>query len=498
MLGLLFCSSAAWADVTLPKIIDSHMVLQRQTKAPIWGIADPGEKVSVNFAGQSKNTVTGAEGRWEVQLDPMEANNDAQEMLIKGHNEIRLTDVLVGEVWLASGQSNMEWQLRQVARDELTASEEQIASSKVRAFHVTSHITSLVPLFDTVGQWKLPAELAAKKEISAVAYFFADELQRKLNIPVAFLDANWGGRPIENFISDEGADLAGIPSTKAKQEIVDRQIKQMKEGLEQLQKAIDLAEHGVNLPVDAQKIGWGNAPNGIYNAMIAPLVPYAIQGAIWYQGESNRGRKDYFEKLNALSLGWSKAFRVKDIPLYLVQIAPYHYDRSPSGRSNTLLCDTIWTAQYKGAEEIPGMAVVPIHDTRIPLDNIHPSYKKAVGERLASMALNRVYKKGGVATAPSVESALLKNGKVVVSINNVLGELKTTDGKAPSWFELSADGKEFVSATASLKGSVVEITVPEKLTPKLVRMGWCEVAIPNLQDSKTGWPVLAFPAQEIK
>ena len=493
----LLLGQSLWADVTLPKILDHHMVLQRQALVPVWGFADVGENVEVHFAGQSKKTVADANGRWEIRLDPMEANSAPQAMNIKGKNEIRLDDVLVGEVWLASGQSNMEWALRQIAPDELKSTEELLAKTKVRFFKVTSRITSVIAMDDTIGQWKLPADFASQKNVSAVGYFFAEKLQQELGIPVAILDSNWGGKPIESFISDEGYEMAGLTSPKLSPEKLQSKIAEMKQNLEKLTKTVALAEKNIYNPIDPQQLSWGDAPNGIYNAMIAPLAPFALKGAIWYQGESNRGKSDYFEKLKALSAGWSKAFRVKDLPLYQVQIAPFNYEKKSNSEATTL-CDSIWNAQYKGAEEIPGMGVVPIHDTNIPLNDIHPPYKRTVGERMASLALKRLFGKDVMATAPKFSAAQLKDNKIVVSFKDSVGELSTNDGKAPSWFEISADGKTFVAATATLKGSVVEVDVPPNFSPVSVRMGWREVAISNLQDAKTGWPVFAFSAQEIK
>jgi sialate O-acetylesterase len=322
---VLLLGQSLWADITLPKIFDSHMVLQRQAKVPVWGLADAGEVVEVHFSGQSKKTVADSTGRWEVQLDPMAANSNPQTMSLNGKNEITLEDILVGEVWLASGQSNMEWAIRGVAPEELKAAEELLKKTQVRVFHVTHHITSIVPLYDTIGQWKLPTELASKKDTTAVGYFFAEKLQQELGIPIGILDSNWGGTRIECFISDDGYELTNLTNPKTNPGMIKNQILAMKQGLENAKKTIDQAEKGVFIPFDNNDaLNWGQSTNGLYNAMIAPLAPYAIKGAIWYQGESNRGAKDYFEKLKALSAGWSKAFRVKDIPLYLVQIAPYH------------------------------------------------------------------------------------------------------------------------------------------------------------------------------
>ena len=484
------------ATVEIPAIIASHMVLQRDVPAPVWGWADAGEKVSVTFAGQTKTTQADDTGRWSVQLEPIKASSESRDMVIEGTNKIVLNDVLVGEVWLASGQSNMEFALRGVPKDEQAVADKEKSNKLVRSFRVTQHITSAIPLPDTIGQWNTCEKMVESKRCSAVGFFFALELQKQLGVTVAFLDSNWGGRRIECFISNEGYEAVGLKNPAAKMDTPEALVKQRREDLERVKAAIADGEKGASQSVKQILKGFGNAQNGIYNAMIAPLAPFAIRGAIWYQGESNRGASDYFEKLRALSAGWSKAFNVKDIPLYLVQIAPFDYTRGKV-KNCTTLCDNIWAAQYRGADEIPGMGVVPIYDTNIPLRNIHPPCKKPVGDRLAAMALKRVFGKDVPDTGPRFDSAVLKGDTVVVTFKDVDQGLSTKDGKSPTWFELSADGKTFVPAKATLTDNTVVLTPETPVKPAFVRMGWSEVAIPNLQD-KNGWPAFAFPSQKIQ
>jgi sialate O-acetylesterase len=230
--------------------------------------------------------------------------------------------------------------------------------------------------------------------------------------------------------------------------------------------------------------------------MVAPLAPYAVQGTIWYQGESNYGFEDYLQKLQALTAGWSQVFRVKDMPFLLVQIAPYDYSKG-TDLTLSLLGDTIWAAQYKAAETIPGVAVVPIHDTIIDIKNVHPKHKRTVGERLAASALKNPYQKEGVVgSAPRFQSASREGSKAVVSFSGILNGLTTSDGQAPSWFELSSDGVSFVPARAELQGNTVLVSAESIPEPKFVRMGWRNVAIPNLKD-KDAWPAFAFPSQPV-
>jgi sialate O-acetylesterase len=490
-------ASLSHADVVLPKVIDSHMILQRGAAVPVWGWADQGEAVTVEFAGQSKTATPDASGKWMVKLDPLNASAESRVMTIAGNNTLLLEDVLVGEVWLASGQSNMEWSLAQVAQAEQVFAATQQSNRLVRAFHVDQHLSSGIPLDDTSGRWKNCAEILQPpmRSVSAVGFFFALKLQQELGVPVAILDANWGGQRIECFIPDEGYKALGLNYRKrggsADPKVIAARARQAVAALGQVAAA---ADKGIKMAFAAPDL-YGNSENFIYNAMIAPLTPYAIKGAIWYQGESNRGANDYFKKLQALSAGWSQVFNVTDIPLYQVQIAPFDYNRGQNPKDSKL-CETIWTAQYQGAAEISGMGIVAIHDTNIDIKNIHPVEKRPVGERLAAQALKNQYAKEVVATSPSVAGAKLAGATVVVSFKDVDQGLSTSDGQTPSWFELSADGEVFVAADAVIRGNTVEVSAAAVPVAKFVRMGWADIAIPNLSD-KNGWPVFAFAAQSV-
>ena len=226
-----------------------------------------------------------------------------------------------------------------------------------------------------------------------------------------------------------------------------------------------------------------------------PIAPYTIKGVIWYQGESNRGSKDYFESIKALSAGWSRVFRHPNIPFHMVQVAPFDYSRK--GVPSSLLCDSVWAAQYRAAKEVAGVSVIPIHDTNINVKKIHPRHKQPVGERLAAMALKAQYGKDVVTSGPLFSKATRNQDKVMVSFSGIDQGLTTKDGNAPTCFELSTDGKEFVTATATVQGKQVSVHSDKIPAPKFVRMGWFDTATPTLRD-KNGWPVLVFPAQEVK
>ena len=473
---------AVRADVVLSSIISNGMVLQRGVPAPVWGWAGAGEEVTVEFGGQVKKAMPGPDRKWMVDLDPLEASATPRSMTISGKNKILLENILVGEVWIAAGQSNMDWTFHQIDPAEREFAESQKENPLIRAFHVHKNLKAGIPMDDTAGVWKDAAQMVVgPNSVSAVGFFFALDLAKSLGIPVAILDVNWGGQKIEPFLAPEGYKAVGLP---------------FKEPDRSVFTGPQAPPNGLKTAFNVPRNQYGNAENFIYNAMVAPLAPYAVQGTIWYQGESNRGSEDYLKKLQALSAGWSQVFRVNDMPLLMVQIAPFDYSKGKD-LSSSLLADTIWAAQYQAAETIPGVAVVPIHDTNIAIKNIHPKHKRTVGERLAASALKNQYQKSGVvASAPRFQSASREGSRVVVSFSGILNGLTTTDGKAPSWFELSSDGVSFVPAQAELQGNTVLVSAESIPEPKFVRMGWLDTAIPNLKD-KDAWPVFAFAAQPV-
>ncbi len=454
--SILFLSalltSSLYADVKLPSIFSDHMVIQRDVEAPVWGWADAGEKVTVSFGGFSKTATADKDGKWMAKLAKSAANAKGQELKVKGNNEIVFKNVLVGDVWICSGQSNMEWRLRQCTKkvDEITTTAAK--NTQLRMYDVSKHIKAKEPAEDCPGTWMTTEDPAKVQGFSGCGFFFGSKLQSELNIPIGLIGTNWGGTPVDQWISNEAAEKINL-----------------KRG------------------------------TSIYNGMVAPLVPFAIKGAIWYQGESNRGNAHpmYFDKMNALITGWRKDFQVGDFPFYQVQIAPFKYNRKKPG-DDTTLAKNIWASQFKAAKEIANCGVVPIHDTlHGNITDIHPWDKQPVGERLAYLALKKDYGKDVAYTGAEFASAKASGSKVTVSFSGVVDGLKTFDGKDVAHIELAGADGEFKPATAEIKGNTVVASAEGVSAPKQVRMGWNETHVPNLTD-KNGWPVFQFPAQEVK
>jgi sialate O-acetylesterase len=450
----VLCVFQLSAEVKLPVIFSDNMIIQRNVEAPVWGWAEPGEKVSVSFDGKTKSTVTDKEGNWSVKLAKLKASAKPRELTVKGKNDIIFKNVLVGDVWICSGQSNMEWALSRSTKKPKEAAESQKNNKQLRLFRIPKHIKLAAPAKDTVGMWKTTEVSADCLSFSGCGFFFGAKLQKDLKIPIGLIDTSWGGTPVDQWISNKAYKSFLKKDRKGK---------------------------------------------SIYNGMIAPLVPFAIKGAIWYQGESNRGNPfpAYFTKMDALITGWREDFQVGDFPFYQVQIAPFKYNRKKKGDDETL-CRNIWASQYKAAKEIKNCGVVPIHDTiHGVITNIHPWDKKPVSERLASLALKNDYGMDVPFSGPEFASAKISSGKVIVSFTNIVKGLTTNDGKEPSFFEIAGADKVFVPATANVKGNTAVVSAENVKSPKYVRMGWLETSVPNLSD-KNGWPVFQFPAQEVK
>lgn len=453
----------AQADVKLPKVIASHMVLQQKLPITIWGTADAGEDVTVSIGTNTASTKAGADGKWSVKLKEMSAGGGPLEVVIKGKNEIKLSDVLIGEVWVASGQSNMEWSVSNSNNPK-----EEIAAAKhptIRLFHVRK-VPGVTPQGEVVldREWSecSPETIG---NFSAVAYFFGREIQKELNVPVGLINTSWGGTAIEPW-----TPIVGFESVESLKPIAEKAKEQQAK------------PEGVNPSA--------GAPTHLYNGMVHALVPFGIRGALWYQGESNRGQGvAYEQRMHALINGWRSVWNQGDFPFLFVQLAPYKYVKPPATDPNFLL-PQVWEAQTKTlALKNTGMAVT----TDITnLDDIHPRNKQDVGKRLALWALANTYGKSGVVySGPLYKSMKAEGNKIRIDFHHVGGGLKSRDGKPLSWFTIAGKEGDFVEATAVIDGDSVVVSSDKVADPAAVRFGWHELAEPNLMNA-AGLPAGPF------
>ena len=447
----------AQAETKLPSILGSHMVLQQGAACPIWGWDDAGTEVTVSFGDQTHTAKAGKDGRWQVKLTAMKASAKGRALTVKGSSTVKLEDVLVGEVWLCSGQSNMEWT---VSRS--TNAKQEIAAAKhplIRHIKIPHQLSNQPRDNMNAGGWQ-PCTPKVAGNFTAVGYFFARHLQGGINVPIGLIGSNWGGTRIEPWTPPVG--FKSVPGLK--KDFADR--------LEVFGKA---------------KVG-SRTPTHMYNAMIHPILPYTIKGALWYQGESNNGEGMlYYQKMRALISGWRSVWHNPDLPFYFVQLAPFQYGGDPKRLAG------IWQAQLTTVKTIPhtGMAVTTDITT---LRNIHPPNKQDVGKRLALWALAKDYgKKDIVYSGPLFRSLEVKDGRAVLKFDHAHG-LKSRDGKPLTHFEaLTADGK-WLPAGAYVHGNTVIVSGKAIRNPQAVRFGWNQLATPNLING-AGLPASPFTSK---
>ena len=454
---LLFVLAARLpAEVRFPSVIGDNMVLQRGEPVPVWGWDTPGTVVSVSLGDHTARATAGEDGRWTAYL-PAQKAGGPHEIGVKGTSEVTIKNVLVGEVWFCSGQSNMEWRVRQ-SKD----AEKEIAAAKhPRIRHIKfPHRPADNPQSNIASDgWKVCSPETVG-EFTAVGYFFGRYLQEQLDVPIGLLGCNWGGTRIEPWIPPAG--FRGVPK------------------LSEISASLDKypARRG-NGQVNHQ------SPLALYNGMVAPVLPYGVRGALWYQGESNNGEgMMYYEKMKALINGWRSVWQKPSLPFYFVQLAPYRYGGDPTRLAG------IWEAQLKTLS-VPhtGMAViVDIGNTR----DIHPRNKQDVGKRLALWALAGTYgKKDLVYSGPLYKSMKIKGSTIRLEFNHVGGGLVSRDSKPLSHFTIAGEDKKFVAATATIEGGSVVVRADGVEKPVAVRLGWHQEAEPNLSN-KAGLPASPF------
>lgn len=449
--GLVLANSPARADVKLPAVFGDHMVLQQKAPLKFWGSAEPGEEVTVSAGDRSASAKAGDDGKWRVELQPLEAGSAPLQVIVKGKNEIVLKDVLVGEVWVCSGQSNMEWSVR--ASDN---PEEEIAKAdhpQIRLFQV-AHQISDKPQENATGQWQTCSPQTVPN-FTAVGYFFGRKLQEELGAPVGLIQSAWGGTIAEAWTSK--------PTLESDEDFA-----------EILKRAATFNPQNPN------------QASVLWNGMLAPIVPFTIRGAIWYQGESNVSRAEqYAELFPAMITDWRKNWGQGDFPFYFVELAPFRY-----GNMDPRAMAELRESQM-AAFKLPNTGMAATVDIGNVKD-IHPKNKQEVGRRLALNALALTYGKDDlVYSGPIFEKAEKDGDKMRVSFKHVGGGLTTRDGQAPRDFTIAAANGEFVPAEAKIDGATVVVSSEQVKEPVAVRYAWRDDAEPNLSN-KEGLPASPF------
>ena len=443
------------AEVKLPSIFGSNMVLQQQTDVAFWGKAAAGSNVSVktSWNGKSYSTRADKDGNWKLKVTTPAAGGPYTVTVSDG-KAITLKNVMIGEVWVCSGQSNMEMQMKGYLNQPITGSNEFIATSSNEQIRLISvpRLTSLIPLDDFTGEWKL-CEPENVVDFSATAYFFGLMLNRALKVPVGLICTAWGGTRIEPWISEAGIknfDWVKLPDQSQDPKAYNQQ-----------------------------------TPTLLFNAMINPIVGYGIKGAIWYQGESNRLEPAQYQKLlPGLADNWRSVWNIGEFPFYFVQIAPFDY--GPAGINSAFLRE----AQLKASAEGKNMGMACIMETG-EKDNIHPANKKAAGDRLAYQALVKTYGKKGIACDGPVLKEMKIEGNEVKLIFDNAGNGIMSLGKELYCFEVAGANKRFYPAKAFVTNAGITLVSPSVAEPVAVRYAFKDFIVGDLFNIE-GIPASSF------
>ncbi len=487
--ALILSGTAAEAKVELAPVFSDNAVLQRDMEVPVWGWADPGESVTVKFADQTQTTTAGTDGKWMVKLSPLSASKENRTLEASGPtNTVSAKNVLVGEVWIASGQSNMEMPLWGGGanfrhRNANGTGKEVADKTNIPTFRFTRmpRQWSREAMEKEPVKWNLAVPGKELEAASATAFFFARELAKELDVPVGIIGAYWGGTRIEPWTPPEGfnsvPELANIartvnaklPGTSDYKAVSDKVMADYAAWMEKYRNAIANGQQPPTppaFPAEQQPFNNHQQPTVLFNKMLATYVPYAVRGAIWYQGEANLGdRMLYKHKMQALLNGWRKVFNNPGMSFYFAQLAPFTYGGDPT------VLPQLWEAQqaFADANEKVGMAVITdaVHNIR----DIHPADKEVVGKRLAYLALKNDYGRSDIkADSPRLKDSKVEGNTFVLDFKFV-ESWKNADGNIP-FFEIAGMDGAFYPAKAVIDGTKIRVSSDRVAAPKSVRYMW--------------------------
>ena len=498
LLLTLFSFSSALAELKLPAIFSDHMVLQQKMADPVWGWDTPGTTVTVSFAGQTKTAQAGADGRWTAKLDPLPANATPATLSVQGTTKLDFNDVLVGEVWLCSGQSNMEWPVERSWDGDLEALAAKFPQIRLLSVPIKG---TQEPQNDFKGGWAACSPETVGS-FSAVGFFYGRLLHEILGVPVGLIDNAWGGSAAEAWVRRDV--LEQDPRFK---QLIANTVKSEANAADPAALAkYDAAFAAWKLKTEEDKAAgrppgrapnspaaWlsGNArPGNIYNGSLLPTIGYGIKGAIWYQGETNAGRAAEYEDLFPVMISnWRKDWAQGDFPFYWVQLADFQAEQAQPG-------DSTWAelreSQTKTLAAIPNGGQAVIIDLGEAAD-IHPRDKRDVAERLARWALVKDYGMKMAYRSPEFKSATFADGKAVLTMELFGTEkLRAHDVSELKGFAICGEDKKWIWADAKFTGKdTIEVTSKDVPAPFAVRYAWADNPVCNLTSAE-GLPVTPF------
>ena len=485
----LLAALACRAEVKLPAVFGDRMVLQRERAIPVWGWDAPGTAVTVRLGEASVVTTVGKDGRWRLDLPALPAGGPLT-LTVTGSSTATCKEVLVGDVWLCSGQSNMEWSLGGAEGGDKDAAEAVFPT--LRLLQVPK-VASPLPQDNLAAGWKNCTPDNARG-FSAVGYYFGRELLRTLHVPIGLINSSWGGTRIEPWTPPVGfaavpklaplfeqVALASPTNAIHKQRLAAHldEVETWMKGAHEALRLEQVLTPSPDFPRELLPLQGSGDPCALYNGMVQPLAPFALRGVIWYQGESNlRDASLYYYKMQALVKGWRAVWQQGDFPFYWVQLAPFVY-----GGNSPRLLPQIWEAQAK-ALDLPNTGMAVINDIG-NLQDIHPRNKREVGRRLSLIALANTYGRTDTLwSGPVLKDWKADGNRVRLAFSQVGDGLRSRDGKALSGFEIGRPDGRFVKAEARIEGTAqIELTAAEVVAPTGARFAWDQSAQPNLTNS---------------
>lgn len=480
-LGLVLgAASAVQAKVELPNIFGDHMVLQQGQKNRVWGRAAAGEAVTVTIDKQSHQTKAGADGAWHVQLEPL-AVGGPYELTVKGENEVKFTDVLVGEVWICSGQSNMQWSVNAAYDPEL----EKAAAKypKIRMVNVPQ-VGTQEPQWNFNGKWQVCTPDTVGN-FSAVGYFFGRQLHQTMDVPVGLINNAWGGSACEAWVRRD--ILAADEKYKP---LLDRWAG-MEATFDALSKKSDLTEdEKKQLNQLRGQMGGNSRPGNIYNGLLKSHIGYGIRGSIWYQGESNASRAYQYRDLFPLMIeSWRKEWGQGDFPFYWVQLADFLAEKPEPGDSSWAELREAQTMTMKRLPKTGEAVIIDIGEGK----DIHPKNKVDVGRRLARWALANDYGVNVPFHSPQYKSMEKQGAKIVLTFDHLAGGWRPFDVNEPRGFAIAGEDKKFVWAQGKiLPDGRVEVWSDKVAEPVAVRYAWADNPVCNMFTAQGNLPLTPF------
>jgi sialate O-acetylesterase len=488
--------ATARTDASLAPVFSDHAVLQRGKPVPVWGAAGASDPISVTFRGQTVRTTAGKDGRWIAYLAPLAASSEPADLVVVGQNTVTVHDVVVGEVWLCSGQSNMEFTVNNGGSVyRVDNAQAEVASADyplIRQLRIEHAVATGPAATVKTGGWQ-PASPQTVGEFTAVGYFFARDIHRALGVPVGIVLSSWGGTPIESWMSDgaRGAtSVAGTLDARWQKEMAEwppDRVARYPVEMAEWQKAQANAEaaHTMNplhWPPPPATDDSPARPGGLFNGMIAPVQPFAMRGILWYQGEANADRAgEYAELLAAMIHSWRAGWDQGDLPFYVVQLANFG---DKTNRAWARLRDA--QAQALGVPAT-GMAVtIDIGNAQ----NIHPSNKQDVGRRLALIAKAKVYGIPGEYSGPLFEGSAREGNALRVRFTHAGAQLVSRGGP-PTALEIAGADGVFCPASAAIEGDTLLVSSWVASEPVAVRYAWTNAPDANLYNG-AGLPAAPF------